>query len=104
MDKSTKLDKGPEMEKRRIRFGSFLKGILIGSFIAAGIALFTAPHSGSETRLLLREKGEQMRDRSMQTIDDARQQISSKLSDIRQRDDKIVKHAAERMGVQAGQD
>ncbi|OGO29638.1 MAG: hypothetical protein A2W33_04300 [Chloroflexi bacterium RBG_16_52_11] len=79
------------MEKRRFKFGSFIKGILVGSIIAGGIALFTAPHSGAETRQILREKGEHLRDTTVQTIDNTREQINTAISSARQRADQIVK-------------
>jgi len=79
------------MERRRFNFGSFFKGILLGSIIAAGVALFTAPHSGAETRQMLREKGEHLRDRTVQTIDDTREQINTAISSVRQRADQSVK-------------
>ena len=63
------------MEKQGTNFGSFLKGLLIGSLIFGAVALFTAPYSGTETRQLIRDKGEQLRDKTVETIDIVREQV-----------------------------
>jgi gas vesicle protein len=78
------------MEKQKSQLGSFVKGILFGSILAAGIALFTAPRSGVETRRLLREKGEQLQHNAADTIEKAREQVDTLISDTRQRVDKIA--------------
>ena len=79
-------DGGIEMEKYKFNFGNFLKGILFGSIIAGVVVLFTAPHSGMETRRMIQDKGIQLRDRSMKTLEDARKT----LDDTRERIETII--------------
>jgi len=69
------------MENRKFNFGNLFKGVLIGSIIASVVVLFTAPHSGMETRQMIREKGVELRDRSMKTLEDARERIDTIISD-----------------------
>jgi gas vesicle protein len=78
------------MDKNPSQLGSLLKGILLGSILAAGIALFTAPRSGVETRRMLREKGQQLQSNVTQSVEKAREQVDSLVSDTRQRADQIV--------------
>ena len=70
------------MEKYKFNFGNFLKGILFGSIIAGVVVLFTAPHSGMETRRMIQDKGIQLRDRSMKTLQDTRERIETIISDV----------------------
>lgn len=44
------------------RLGGFLAGFLLGGFAGAVIALLTAPRSGEETRILLRDELAGMQD------------------------------------------
>jgi gas vesicle protein len=83
------------MEQQGTNFGSFFKGLLIGSLIFGMVALFTAPHSGVETRQIIREKGDELRDKTVETIDIVRDQMGSAISDVRQRADDAV----ERIGT-----
>ncbi len=89
------------MERRKSNVGNFMKGILIGGILGGMVALFAAPRSGTETRQLLREKGEQLRDKTVQTIENAREQVDTVISDTRQRADNIVQRLGEQIGSQA---
>ncbi len=86
------------MERQKSNIGSFMKGILLGGILGGMVALFAAPRPGTETRRLLRDKGEQMREKTMQTLENAREQVDSVVTDTRQRADNIV----QRLGVQTG--
>ncbi len=86
------------MERQKSNIGSFMKGILLGGILGGMVALFAAPRPGTETRRLLRDKSEQMREKTMQTIENAREQVDSVVTDTRQRADNIV----QRLGVQTG--
>jgi gas vesicle protein len=87
------------MEKQNNNFGSFFKGIAIGGILASVVILFTAPHSGAETRQILQEKGEQLRDRSMKTLEDARERIGTVISDTRERADLAAQRIGRQMDV-----
>ena len=66
------------------RFGWF-QGFLIGGSIGALTAFLTAPRSGEKTRALIREKGEDLRDSAMQTIDDRRERLGEIADKTRRR-------------------
>jgi gas vesicle protein len=83
------------MEKRKSTISGFLTGILFGALVFGTVALLTAPHSGEETRLLIREKGEQVRDKTGEVIENVRSQVDSALASARQRTDELV----ERVGT-----
>ncbi len=78
------------MERQKSTLGSFMKGLLIGGLTASIVSLFTAPQSGIETRRMLRAKGEQVRDKTMHTIESTREQMNSVLSNTRQQAGQIV--------------
>ena len=59
-------------EKRSGGFSSVLKGLFIGGLIGAGFGLLSAPRAGEQTRGLIRERGIELRDRAIETADEAR--------------------------------
>lgn len=91
------------METHRFKFGSFIKGILIGGVIAAGVALFTAPRSGSETRQILREKGEHLREQAMETLGNTRERVDSAIIETRRRADHLMQRIGKEEATQAAQ-
>jgi gas vesicle protein len=70
--------------------GGFLKGLLFGAVIFGAIALFTAPQSGAETRQMIREKSEALRDQATDAMENTREQINTVISDTRKRGEKVV--------------
>jgi len=86
------------MENRKFSYGGFMKGMLVGGILGVTVALFTAPRSGEETRQLLLEKGEELKDKTVETIDNAREQVGAAIADTRQR----AGEAAQRLGEQVG--
>ena len=52
-------------------FGSYFAGFLMGGLIGAAVALLMAPASGEETRKLIREKGIELRDRTVDSLEQA---------------------------------
>jgi gas vesicle protein len=59
-------------EKSKGSFTTVLKGLLIGGLIGAGVGLLSAPRTGEDTRNMLRERGIELRDKAMETADEAR--------------------------------
>jgi gas vesicle protein len=92
------------MENKKFNYGGFMKGILIGGILGTIVALFAAPHSGAETRQILREKGVELKDKTAQTFDNAREQVETAISDTRQRADEVVQRIGEQIGSQSHDD
>ena len=44
------------MEERNSELNGFVKGILVGGLLGAGLAIFFAPKSGEETRKIVRDE------------------------------------------------
>lgn len=55
-----------------------LAGVLIGCVAGAAAMLLLAPQSGKDTRMQIREKGIELRDRTTGMMDDAVQQVRLK--------------------------
>ena len=51
------------------RSGSSLGGFLLGILVGGGLALLLAPHSGEETRRVLRERGHRLKEAAEATAD-----------------------------------
>jgi gas vesicle protein len=92
------------MENRKFNVVGFMKGMLIGGILGVVIALFTAPRSGMETRQLLLEKGEELKDKTVETIDNAREQVETVISDTRQRADEVVQRIGEQISSPSHQE
>lgn len=56
------------MSQHGSKFGDFLTGILVGGAIGYVVALLNAPRPGEETRQMLTERGRELRDRAMDTV------------------------------------
>jgi len=57
------------------KMGSVLAGILIGAAAGAAAMLLLAPQSGKATRLQIKEKGMELRDRTTGIVDDVMNQV-----------------------------
>lgn len=55
--------------------GSLLAGLLIGAAAGAVATLLLAPQSGRDTRMQIKEKGIELRDRTTEMVDDAMDQV-----------------------------
>lgn len=64
-------------------FGNFLAGFVIGGLVGAAAALLLAPQSGEDTRVLLRDKGIELKDRAVETAEDTRVRAEEALEEAR---------------------
>ncbi|MDZ7845011.1 MAG: YtxH domain-containing protein [Anaerolineales bacterium] len=64
-------------------FGAFFSGFLIGGLAGAITALLLAPQSGEETRDVIKTKGIELKDKTIETIDDARRLAEKAADDAR---------------------
>jgi gas vesicle protein len=79
-------------------FGSSFSGFLIGGLIGAAVALLAAPQSGMETRQMLGQKANELKDRASdiadQTMTKANQAVSSVRSQASDMIDKTKQQVA----------
>lgn len=71
-----------EPREHKNNFGSVFAGLLIGGLAGAAAMLLLAPQSGEDTRTQIQTKGNQLRDRTNEMLDDAREQLRSNASKI----------------------
>ena len=62
--------------------GRIVTAFAIGAAIGAGLALLYAPRSGRETRTLLARKSRELKGKAGDLIDDAREFVNEKKSEI----------------------
>ena len=67
-------------EYQTSHMGSVLAGLLIGAAAGAAAMLLLAPQSGKATRLQIKEKGIELRDRTTGLVDEAVSQVRSSTS------------------------
>jgi gas vesicle protein len=84
------------MAEKDSDFGSFLSGFLVGGMIGAVVALLFAPQSGEETRTLIRDKGVEIRDKTIQTAEEAYARAEAAAAEARARADELAQLARER--------
>ncbi len=61
---------------------SLFSMFVVGGMIGAGVALLMAPQSGRRTRSKIRDKGEELRERAVETAEDTRHLASHKIDDL----------------------
>lgn len=78
------------MSDRDGDFGAFLTGLVLGGVIGAVVALLYAPQSGEETRAVIKEKGIEIKDKAVETAEEARLRAERALEDARARAEKAL--------------
>jgi gas vesicle protein len=86
-----------KMSDQNNEFGAFVSGFLIGGIAGAVTALLLAPHSGEETRQVIRDKGIEIRDKAVETIDETRKRAEEAAEEAR----KAAKEYADKAQEQA---
>jgi gas vesicle protein len=64
------------------RILSLISMFIVGGLLGAGVALLMAPQSGRRTRLKIRDKGIELRERAAETAEDTRHRASHTLDDL----------------------
>lgn len=77
-------------------FGSFLSGFLVGGLVGAAVALLMAPQSGEETRVLIRDKSLEFKDKTVSSLEEAYARAEQAAADARVRADELAKIAQQR--------
>lgn len=88
-------------------FSNFLSGLLVGGLVGAAVALLAAPHSGEETRRILRDRSIELRDQATDSLEaaaaDARARADELTKLAKERADEVTKAAKERTaGIRQG--
>jgi len=84
------------MERKGSSIGLLFIGILIGSLVGSGIALLAAPQSGEKTRLMLRDKGVELKNRASTTVQDTRVKANDMITKVRSRAEEIAGRIGQR--------
>jgi gas vesicle protein len=77
------------MAENESDFGTFLVGFLIGGLAGAAAALLLAPQSGEETRVLIRDKSIELKDRAVETAEEARARAEELSAEARARAEEL---------------
>jgi gas vesicle protein len=70
------------MSNRDSDFASFLSGFLIGGLVGAITALLLAPQSGEETRVLIRDRSVELKDKTLQGLEEAAAEARIKADEL----------------------
>ena len=63
---------------------SFAIGFLIGAAIGAAVGILYAPHSGKETRAMLRDKAEHAKERAEVILEEAKEKAKVIVADAKE--------------------
>ena len=74
-----------EIKRHGSSAGSLFTGFLIGGLAGIIAAFLIAPQSGEETRFRLRDKGLELKDRALTTMDETRTRAEQALADTKVR-------------------
>lgn len=64
-------------EEHGFSTGSVLMSFILGGIVGAGIALFLAPKSGSETRQKIKEFAEDVKDKAQNYVEDVKGKVAT---------------------------
>ena len=76
--------------------GSFLSGFMIGGLVGAAVALLMAPQSGEETRVFIRDKSVELKDKTVASLEEAYTRAEQAAADARARAEELAKEAQAR--------
>ncbi len=85
------------MSDRHSSFGDFLTGIIVGGAIGYLVALLNAPRPGDETRQMWTQKGIELRDKAMDTVQTTVDKTGKIVADSRDRLGSTVETTRNRM-------
>jgi gas vesicle protein len=77
-------------------FGAFLAGFIVGGLVGAAVALLYAPQSGEETRTIIKEKSIELKDKAMESAEEARLRAEKALEEARARAEKALEETKAR--------
>jgi gas vesicle protein len=83
------------MSDQNSDFGAFLSGFIVGGFVGAAVALLMAPQSGEETRVLIRDRSIELKDRAVEAAEDARIRAEAAAEEARMRADELKRRGQE---------
>jgi len=78
------------MKEKSMGFGMMFGGLLIGGLVGAVAVLLAAPQSGVETRMMIKEKGVQVKEKVAVGANLTKERAQKALVDLRERADKIT--------------
>lgn len=81
------------MGNRDSDFGAFLAGFVIGGLVGAATALLLAPQSGEETRMVIRDKSIELKDKATETAEEARKRAEHVAEEAKTKADELAKQA-----------
>ena len=74
-------------------FSAFLAGFVIGGLVGAATALLLAPQSGEDTRVYIRDKSIELKDKAVVTAEEARVKVETVAADARGKADELTAQA-----------
>lgn len=84
------------MNERDGDFGAFLGGFIIGGLFGAITALLLAPQSGEETRIIIKDKSIELKDKAAESAEQARARVETTATEARARADELSQQAKQR--------
>ncbi|MBN1665745.1 MAG: YtxH domain-containing protein [Anaerolineales bacterium] len=81
------------MGNRDSDFGAFLAGFVIGGLVGAATALLLAPQSGEETRMVIRDKSIELKDKATETAEEARKRAEHAAADAKAKAEELSQQA-----------
>lgn len=78
------------MKEKSMGFGMLLGGLLIGGLVGAVTVLLATPQSGVQTRMMIKEKGVQVKEKVAVGANLTKERAQKALVDLRERAGKIT--------------
>ena len=73
------------MSTQKSKFGSFFTGLVLGGLTGAVVSLMYAPQSGEDTRVLIRDRSTELKDKALTTAEETKERAEDVLEQTRTR-------------------
>ena len=86
------------MDENNGGFGAFLSGFLLGALIGGAAALLLAPQTGEETRILIKDKSIELKDKTSEKAEEVALKTKESASGLQQRGQVVLDKQKNRFG------
>jgi len=85
------------MDESNDGFGAFLSGFLIGALVGGAVALLLAPQAGEDTRMLIKDKSIEIKDRTSEKAGEYAQKTKESAASLQHRGQVVLEEQKARL-------
>jgi len=91
------LEGEKDMDESNDGFGAFLSGFLMGALVGGAVALLLAPQAGEDTRMLIKDKSIEIKDRTSEKAGEYAQKTKESAASLQHRGQVVLEEQKARL-------